>query len=138
MDTAEFKDLADKPKGRKYSQRVNRPITEGQIEGLAVGRDKKVIPPHMVRKLAALGCKNAEICDFWGIDENTLTYNFRPELDIGRAELKQSLRRAMLENAISRHNAAVQIFLAKNLLGMSDNPIDTDATAPLPWDDTNI
>ena len=40
----------------------------------------------------------------------------------------------MFRNACDNHNAAVQIFLAKNLLGMSDNGlIDSDDNAPLPW-----
>jgi hypothetical protein len=32
-------------------------------------------------------------------------------------------------------HASVQIFLAKNFLGMSDNPVDSEANAPLPWSD---
>jgi hypothetical protein len=82
-----------------------------------------------------LGCKDVEICDWFGIDGNTLRYNFSVELIKGRESLKQSLRRAMLHNAISNNNAALQIFLAKNFLGMSDNPHDSEATAPLPWTD---
>jgi hypothetical protein len=32
-------------------------------------------------------------------------------------------------------NAAVQIFLAKNILGMSDNGQESDDKKPLPWSD---
>ena len=117
------------------SKRKTRKTAIKEVEGLVVGRDKKIIPPEDVYKLAALGCKDIEIADWFGIDNNTLRYNFSAELIKGREALKQSLRRAMLHNAISNNNAAVQIFLAKNLLGMSDNPIDTEANAPLPWDD---
>lgn len=106
-----------------------------EIEGVVVGRDKKVIPPNDVYKLAALGCKDIEIADWFGIDNNTLRYNFSVELIKGREALKQSLRRAMLNNAIANNNAAVQIFLAKNILGMSDNPLDSEANQPLPWTD---
>jgi hypothetical protein len=53
----------------------------------------------------------------------------------GREDMKISLRRAMLNNACHNNNAALQIFLAKNMLGMSDNPIDNDDNAPLPWQD---
>jgi hypothetical protein len=41
----------------------------------------------------------------------------------------------MLNNACRNMNAAVQIFLAKNILGMSDNPYDSESNAPLPWTD---
>jgi hypothetical protein len=39
----------------------------------------------------------------------------------------------MLNNACKNMNAAVQIFLAKNMLGMSDQLINTDSNEPLPW-----
>jgi hypothetical protein len=120
------------------SKRKTRKTATIEVEGVVVGRDKKVIPPNEVYKLAALGCKDTEICDWFGIDGNTLRYNFSVELLKGRESLKHSLRRAMLHNAISNNNAAVQIFLAKNLLGMSDNPLDSEANAPLPWNDSNI
>ena len=106
-----------------------------EVEGRVVGRDKKIIPPNDVFKLAALGCKDTEICDWFGIDGNTLRYNFSVELIKGRESLKQSLRRAMLHNAIVNNSAALQIFLAKNFLGMSDSPMNSEANAPLPWTD---
>ena len=118
------------------SKRKTRKTATIEVEGVVVGRDKKVIPPNEVFKLAALGCKDTEISDWFGIDSNTLRFNFSVELIKGREALKQSLRRAMLHNAIANNNAAVQIFLAKNILGMSDSPLDSEANAPLPWTDT--
>ena len=103
-----------------------------EVEGRIVGRDKKVIPPEEVYKLAQIGCKDFEIADWFGIDNNSLRYNFSVELLKGREFLKQSLRRAMIANAI-KGNAAVQIFLAKNYLSMSDNPLNTEDNQPLPW-----
>ena len=44
----------------------------------------------------------------------------------------------MLKNACVNMSAAVQIFLAKNLLGMSDSPIDSEANSPLPWDSKDL
>jgi hypothetical protein len=105
-----------------------------EVEGRIVGRDKKVIPPTEVFKLAQIGCKNQEIADWFGVDENTLTYNFSVELLKGREALKQSLRRAQLSLALGG-NAVMLIFLGKNYLGQSDNPINTEAAAPLPWHD---
>jgi len=105
-----------------------------EVEGRIVGRDKKVIPPEEVYKLAQIGCKDIEIAAWFGIAEDSLRYNFAVELVKGRENLKQTLRRSMIANAL-KGNAAVQIFLAKNYLGMSDNPIDTEANNPLPWTD---
>ena len=112
-------------------------LVEGTILGLVVGRDKKVVPPKEVQKLAALGCKDTEICDWFGIGSNTLRYNFSVELLKGREELKQSLRMAQIKLALSG-NAVMLIWLGKNLLGQSDNPFDSDDNKPLPWTDENI
>ena len=108
-----------------------------EVEGRVIGRDKKVVPPNEVYKLAQIGCKDTEIAAWFGIDENSLRYNFSVELLKGRENLKQSLRRAQLSLALSG-NAVMLIFLGKNYLGQSDNPINTDALAPLPWSDTEI
>jgi hypothetical protein len=109
-------------------------LVEATYLGLPVGRDKKVIDPEEVEKLAALGCRDNEIANWFGIKEDTLRYNFAENLLKGREDLKITLRRAMLNNACKNNNAAVQIFLAKNILGMSDTPNDSEANAPLPWD----
>ena len=125
---------ADTPATKRQTRKTATKI----VEGVVVGRDKKIIPPEEVYKLAQIGCKDREIADWFGIDGNTLRYNFSVELLKGRESLKQSLRRAMLNNAIVHNNAALQIFLAKNILGMSDSPIDSEANAPLPFNDDNL
>ena len=109
-------------------------LVEGTYMGLPIGRDKKVIDPEDVRKLAALSCTDRDIADFLGVKEDTLRYNFADILLKGRAEVRITLRRAMLDNACKYNNAAVQIFLAKNLLGMSSEPTDSEENKPLPWD----
>lgn len=108
-------------------------LVETTIMGIPVGRDKTVVPPDQVYELAALGCNDGEIARFFGINEDTLRYNFKPELEKAREYVKIRLRRAMFKNATENMNAAVQIFLAKNILGMSDQPINSEANAPLPW-----
>lgn len=104
-------------------------------EGIPIGRDKTPVPPDEVEKLAALGCTNRDIANFFGVDESTLSRHFAANLTKGREDLKISLRRAMLNNACKNMNAAVQIFLAKNILGMSDSPVNSDNKQPLPWND---
>lgn len=104
-----------------------------EVPGYVVGRDKTVVPPEEVEKLAAIGCKDQEIADWFGINDNTLRFNFSAELVKGRASLRMSLRRRMFDNAIQHNNTVMQIWLSKNFLGMSDNPMDSEANAPLPW-----
>lgn len=116
------------------SKRKTRKTAIMEVEGVVVGRDKKIVPPNEVYKLAAIGCKNQEIADWFGIDENTLTYNFSEEITKGRVSLKQSLRKAQLSVALSG-NATMLIWLGKNLLGQSESPLDTESNQPLPWND---
>jgi hypothetical protein len=62
--------------------------------------------------------------------------DIRDAYDKGTENARVRLRKAMFINAIDRHNPAVQIFLAKNLLGMSDQGYNTsDSNAALPWTD---
>ena len=108
-----------------------------EVYGYQVGRGLKrtVVVPDEVFKLAAIGLTDREIASWVQCAEDTLRYNFADILAKGRTELKMSLRRAMLNNAINKNNAAVQIFLAKNYLSMSDSPHNTDDTKVLPWSD---
>lgn len=118
-------------------QRVKAPkIATKEVEGVVVGRDKKVIPPAEVYKLAQIGCKDREIADWFDIDDNTLRYHFQRELTKGREALKHSLRRAQVSLALGG-NAVMLIWLGKNILGQSDNPMDSDNNQPLPWNDND-
>lgn len=105
------------------------------VTGLVVGRNQVVVPQEEVEDLASLGCTDRDIANWFGIDENTLRYNFSDNLIKGREDLKISLRRAMLKNACVNLNAAVQIFLAKNMLAMSDSGMNTDTAKVLPFTD---
>ena len=105
------------------------------VEGKLVGRNNVVVPPEEVEDLAAIGCTNKDIANWFGVDDSSISYNFKHELAKGRENLKISLRRAMLKNACVNLNAAVQIFLAKNMLGMSDNGMVNDGSKVLPFSD---
>lgn len=119
------------------SKTGNKPkqLVAVEVKGYEVGRGlrRRIVVPEDIYKLAALGCNDREIATWFDMDENTLRYNFSAIMQKGREDLKHSLRRAMLKNAMNG-NAALQIFLAKNLLGMSDTPVDSEANKPLPWD----
>mgnify|MGYP003624705716 FL=1 len=111
--------------------------TEGTILGLPVGRDKTIVPQDQVEELAALGCNNKEIANFFGVKEDAISRNFAAELVKGREVMKIKLRRAMFKNACQNMNAAVQIFLAKNVLGMVSEPAQGEGSAPLPWNEAD-
>jgi hypothetical protein len=98
------------------------------------GRNKTIVTPDDVYKLAGLGCTDREIATWFSMDENTLRYNFSDILAKGREDLKQALRQAMLKNALGG-NAVMQIWLSKNYLGMSDNGLQSEDKQPLPWTD---
>ena len=99
--------------------------------------DKRVVPPDQVQELAALGCSNTDIANFYGVTEQTIRYNFSEYITKGKEELKITLRRSMLKNATVNMNAAVQIFLAKNILGMTSEPLSSESNAPLPWNESD-
>tara|TARA_B110000503_G_scaffold95593_1_gene143919 strand:+ start:228 stop:665 length:438 start_codon:yes stop_codon:yes gene_type:complete len=111
-------------------------LVMGEIAGIRCGWDNIVIPPDQVYELAELGLNNKEISRFYNVSDATIARNFVAELQKGREMTKIKLRRAMMHNAITNMHASVQIFLAKNILGMADIPQSSDANAPLPWDAT--
>lgn len=123
---------------RDPSKTGNKPkqLVAVEVLGYEVGRglNKRVVSPEDVYKLAAIGCSDREIATWFSIKEDTLRYNFAEIMAKGRQEMKTALRNAMFKNALNG-NAALQIFLAKNLLGMSDNPVDNEDKKPLPWDE---
>lgn len=107
---------------------------EKVVSGMIVGRDQIVVPPQEVCDLAQIGCSDRDIAEWFGISESTLRYNFSDFLAKGRGALKQTLRRAQLQTALSG-NATLLIWLGKNILLQSDNPTNTVDTKPLPWTD---
>ena len=120
-----------KKPGPTKGEKMNT-IVEGTIMGIQCGWDKTVIPPEQVYDLAVLGLNNKEIARFYGVSDATVARNFAAELQKGREMTKIKLRRAMMKNACDHMNAAVQIFLAKAVLGMSET--SSESNAPLPWD----
>jgi hypothetical protein len=123
----------------EYKERQSPKWGTVEREGLIVGRGKtrRVVPPDDVYKLGALGCTDREIADWFMIKEDTLRYNFADYLTKARSELKRRLRASQIKYA-QAGNAALLIWLGKNLLGQSDNPTDSEANKPLPWSDGDL
>lgn len=105
-------------------------------EGLVVGRGKNrtVIDPREVQHLAELHCSIQEMADFFQVPRETLKYNFRDIIAKAKETTKQRLRKAQISLAL-KGNATMLIWLGKQYLGQSENPIDTNTNSPLPWND---
>ena len=102
------------------------------------GRPKIEMDYEKIERMAEVGCTKREISYILDIHEDTLAR--RPEAveayDRGAENSKVRLRRAMMFNAIDKGNPTIQIFLAKNMLGMSDQGMtSSDSNGVLPWDD---
>lgn len=123
----------------EYKERQNPRWGTVTREGLIVGRGKnqKVVPPDDVYRLAAFGCNDKEMAQWFQIKEDTLRYNFAEYIEKGRADLKHRLRSAQVKLALGG-NATMLIWLGKNVLGQSENPNSSDANQPLPWSDKDL
>jgi hypothetical protein len=80
---------------------------------------KANIPQDQVEKLGRLGCSNREIGDFFSVTEGCIRRHFTRCLVKCRSERKAKLRQLMWESA-GKGNIAMQIWLSKNELGMSE------------------
>lgn len=118
-----------------YREQPQRKYEDKIVKGIAIGRgdNRQVIELEQVRRLAMLHCSYNDMAKFFGVKENTFINNFRYEVERAREVTKHRLMEAMLENAIQKHNPAIQIFLAKNWLGLVNDPVAQEGNTPLPW-----
>lgn len=84
-----------------------------------MGRPKIEINEKELEKLASYGCTNTEIADFFGVTEGTIRKGYSEIITKGKSRLKQRLRKAQIDYALSG-NATLLIWLGKNILGQSD------------------
>ncbi len=94
-----------------------------------MGRPKINIDMDMVEKLASEGCTVTEIAAHLGVHQSTLyrRKKFKETYERGLEKCKLSVRRALYKKAMTGDTKAL-IFLAKNLLSMSDNPAQQQDT----------
>jgi hypothetical protein len=118
-------------------ERTNPKTVEVVKTGFIVGRDNKVVMPDEVELMASLGCPDREIAEYFGINDDTLRYNFKSFLINGKQNLRNGLRKAQIRIALEG-NATMLIWLGKQILSQSDTVYNTDAEQPLPWIETEI
>ena len=99
-----------------------------------VGRPKIELDEELLYKLATIHCTMNEMVDIMGVSQDTLKRNFAHIINKGKADGKMRLRRKQVEVAMSG-NHTMLIWLGKQMLGQSENPMNTDDTKILPWSD---
>ena len=80
------------------------------------------------------GLSYEEIADIMGCHPDTIRNRFSDIISRGKANGKMSVRRKMMETAMTG-NPTMLIWLSKNWLGMSDTPMDEETNKILPWSD---
>lgn len=75
-----------------------------------------------LERLAEKMCTQEDMAYVLGCSVDTLTRNFAEIIKKGQAAARNSLRTSMFDVALKKNNTSVMIFLAKNHLGMKDNP----------------
>lgn len=99
-----------------------------------VARPRKDIDAEGVRKLAAMGCTQDEIGEFYGVDQSTISRSYASEFALGRGQCKKSLRRMQWTSA-RNGSVPMQIHLGNNTLGQSDKrEVSGPAGGPIPVD----
>lgn len=111
--------------------------TEITKPAMVVGRHNIPVPPDEVELMAKIGSTDREIAEHFGITDSSLRYNFTDYLVKGRSELKQRLRQTQLRVAFDG-NATMLIFLGKNYLGQSDQPVTSENNQVLPFTDDEL
>ena len=133
-ETETFLEIPDGQKTTSLNQ-PKRKTGEKTVSGIIVGRgdSRRIIRLVDVQKLAELHLSYEAMADYFECKTGTFKDHFRLEVEKARAKTKQKLMSAMLHNAIDRHQPTIQIWLSKNLLGFTDQPINTDNNQILPW-----
>jgi|TARA_R100000234_G_scaffold96139_3_gene64417 hypothetical protein len=85
-----------------------------------MSRKKVNVSADKVKMLASFGCSTVEIAKYFECDASTIRKRFKDVIAAGKEEMKFSLRRSMWTSAHENGSVAMQIFLAKNILNMSD------------------
>jgi len=120
----------------KHYRVQNVKYGEKTVVGRVVGRNKTIIPEEQVAQLAQYHCTNKEMADFFDVPLQTFVDNFRDIITKNRIITKQRLRKAQLDLALNKHDRVMLIWLGKQMLGQSENPVSDVSTQILPWLDS--
>lgn len=110
---------------------MKKQINKNVLDKKITGRPKVDIDFNIVNNLCEIQCTGEEIAFALSIDYSTLQRRIKDKFGISFADYykiysqqgKISLRRKLFHRAVVDGNVPILIFLAKNYLGLSDNPI---------------
>ena len=95
-----------------------------------MARPKKYnIDTEQVEKLASFGCSNTEIASFFGCSKDLISKSYSTNVSKGQDKGKIRLRQLLWKSA-ERGNVAMQIWLSKQYLGMTDKQEITTTDLP--------
>tara|TARA_R100000789_G_C2989937_1_gene145820 strand:+ start:681 stop:992 length:312 start_codon:yes stop_codon:yes gene_type:complete len=95
-----------------------------------MARPKKYnIDVEQVEKLASFGCSNTEIASFFGCSKDLISKSYSTNIAKGKDKGKIRLRQLLWKSA-ERGNVAMQIWLSKQYLGMTDKQEITTTELP--------
>ena len=95
-----------------------------------MARPKKYnIDTEQVEKLASFGCSNTEIASFFGCSKDLISKSYSTNVSKGKDKGKIRLRQLLWKSA-ERGNVAMQIWLSKQYLGMTDKQEITTTELP--------
>lgn len=83
------------------------------------GRPTKPVDASIVQGMAAVGCTTQDIATALNVSPDTIERRFMAELERGRQQMRQSLRKKQFESAMSG-NVTMLIWLGKQHLGQVD------------------
>lgn len=118
-DNEDF-DSAPEEKGEKGPGRPGIEWTEEQED--------------MIRRLAEIHCTQSEIAYVMKVSVDSIQRHAKDIMAEGKAQGKVKLRRAQWRNAIEDNNTTMQIWLGKNILGQTDQPLNDESSIILPWE----
>jgi len=104
-------------------------------EKKGAGRPKIELDLDQIQRLAEIQCTQKEIAYIMGVSVETISRNYMDAVELGKANGKLALRRAQWRNAVEKDNVTMQIWLGKNVLKQSDQPISDEDNQILPWSD---
>ena len=120
----------------QYYRVKNIKYGEKRVTGRVIGRNKSVIPEEEVAQLSQYHCTNKEMADFYNVPLQTFMDNFRDIIDKNRIVTKQRLRKTQLDLAL-KGDKTMLIWLGRNILGQTENPVNSDNSQVLPWLDSD-
>jgi len=116
----------------KHYRVTNVKYGEKTVVGRVVGRNKTVIPEAQVAQLSEYHCTNKEMADFFDVPLQTFMDNFRDIITKHRLITKQRLRKKQIEVAMNGDKTML-IWLGRNMLGQTENPVSDESSQVLPW-----